>query len=98
MPIKTLNVEYYQQATGNLYEAIVIMSKRARQISAREKMELDEKLKYFEGFEEEEEFQFNEEQEAISKEFEVRPHASQRAIAEMGHDEIYYRKPEQQDG
>ncbi len=98
MPVKTLNVENYQQATGNLYEAIVIMSKRARQISAREKMELDEKLKYFEGFEEEEEFQFNEEQEAISKEYEIRAHATQRSIQEMADDEVYYRKPDQQDG
>ncbi len=98
MPVKTLNVEDYKAFTGNLYEAIVIMSKRARQISAREKMELDEKLKYFEGFEEEEEFQFNEEQEAISKEYEVMTHATQRAIQEMADDEIYYRKPDQQDG
>lgn len=98
MPVKTLNVEDYQNITGNLYESIVIMSKRARQISAREKMELDEKLKYFEGFEDEEEFQFNEEQEAISVEFEKRPHAAQRAIDEMGNDETYYRKPDSEDG
>lgn len=98
MPVKTLNVEDFQNLTGNLYESIVIMSKRARQISAREKMELDEKLKYFEGFEDEEEFQFNEEQEAISVEFEKRKHASQRAIEEMGKDETYYRKPDQKDG
>ena len=97
MPIKTLNVEDFQDITGNLYETIVIMSKRARQIAAHEKMELDEKLKYFEGFEEEEEFQFNEEQEAISKEFEIRPHATQRAIVEMENNETYYRKPDGQD-
>jgi hypothetical protein len=34
---------------SNKYEKIVVMSKRARQIAAQEKMELDEKLKYFEG-------------------------------------------------
>lgn len=95
MPIRTLNVEKLQDTTGNIYESIVILSKRSRQIAAREKMELDEKLKYFEGFEDEEEFAFNEEQERISKEFERRPHATQRSVDEMLQDKVSYRKPEQ---
>ena len=95
MPIRTLNVEKLQDTTGNIYESIVILSKRSRQIAAREKMELDEKLKHFEGFEDEEEFAFNEEQERISKEFERRPHATQRAVDEMLNDKVSYRKPEQ---
>lgn len=94
MSLKTLNVEKLQDTTGNIYESIVIMSKRARQIAAREKMELDDKLKYFEGFEDEEEFAFNEEQERISKEFEKRPHPTQRAVADMDNDKVSFRKPE----
>lgn len=94
MAIKTTNVEKLQEATGNVYEAIVILSKRARQIAAREKMELDEKLKYFEGFEDEDEFTFNEEQERISKDFERRPHATQQALKEMDDDKVYFRMPE----
>ncbi len=94
MPAKTRNVETLQEQTGNIYETIAIMAKRARQIAAREKMELDEKLKYFEGFDEEDDFAFNEEQERISKEFERREHAAQRALDEMEEGEIYYRMPE----
>lgn len=94
MAIKTTNVEKLQEATGNVYESIVILSKRARQIAAREKMELDEKLKYFEGFEDEDEFTFNEEQERISKEFEKRPHPTQQALNEMDADKVYYRMPD----
>jgi len=94
MSLKTLNVEKLQEATGNIYESIVILSKRARQIAAREKMELDEKLKYLEGFEDEEEFAFNEEQERISKDFERRPHPTQRAIVELDQDKVSFRKPE----
>jgi hypothetical protein len=97
MPIKTVDVEKVQDITGNIYESIVIMSKRSRQLSAREKMELDEKLKYFEGFEEEDEFTFNEEQERISLEYESRPHATQRAIDELENNKIAYRYPETQD-
>ena len=70
MPIKTLDIEHLKEVTGNKYELMVILGKRARQIAAQEKLELDEKLQYFEGFEDDDEFSFNEEQEQISKAFE----------------------------
>ena len=92
MPIKTLDVEKIG-GDSNKYEKIVILSKRARQIAAQEKLELDEKLKYFEGFEDEDEFTFNEEQERISKAFEVLPHATQRAVDELLDEKITYRYP-----
>ncbi len=94
MPLRALDVEKIQDITGNLYESIVIMSKRSRQIAAREKMELDEKLKYFEGFEEEDEFSFNEEQERISKEYEKLPHSGQRGVDELFESKISYRYPD----
>ena len=93
MGIKTLNLETLGDQDSNKYEKIVVLSKRARQIAAQEKMELDEKLKYFEGFEDEDEFTFNEEQERISKAFEQLPHATQRAVQEMLDDKITYRYP-----
>lgn len=92
MPIRTLDVEKIGGDT-NKYEKIVILSKRARQIAAQEKMELDEKLKYFEGFEDEDEFTFNEEQERISKAFEELPHATQRSVDELMDEKITYRYP-----
>jgi hypothetical protein len=92
MAINTLDVEKLGGET-NKYEKIVVLSKRARQIAAQEKLELDEKLKYFEGFEDEDEFTFNEEQERISKAFEELPHATQRAIDELLDDKITYRYP-----
>lgn len=97
MSVQTLDIEKLKFKTGNKYELLVILSKRARQIAAQEKLELDEKLQYFEGFEEEDEFSFNEEQENISKAFEKLPHATQRAVKEMQKDEIYYRHPDKED-
>ena len=76
MPIRTIDVENLRDVTGNKYEMIVILSKRARQVAAQEKLQLDEKLQYFEGFEDDDEFSFNEEQEQISKSFEKLPHAA----------------------
>lgn len=95
MPVQTLDIEKLGAENNNKYEMIVVMSKRARQISAQEKLELDEKLKYFEGFEEEDEFTFNEEQERISKTYEQLPHATQRAVDEMLEEKIYFRYPDQ---
>ena len=97
MPIQTLDIEKLNKDTGNQYELIAIMSKRARQIAAQEKLQLDEKLKYFEGFEDDDEFSFNEEQEKISKEFEKLPHATQRAVHEMQRGEIYFRYPQDEE-
>lgn len=94
MPIQTLDIEKLKEVTGNKYELLVILGKRARQIAAQEKLELDEKLQYFEGFEDDDEFSFNEEQEQISKAFEKLPHATSRAIAEMEAGDIYFRRPE----
>lgn len=94
MPVRTLDLDKLGEKEGNKYEKIVIMSKRARQVAAQEKLELDEKLKYFEGFEDEDEFTFNEEQERISKSFEKLPHATQRAVNEMMEEKITYRYPE----
>jgi hypothetical protein len=94
MPAKTLDVESLQAKTGNIYETLSVMSKRARQIAAKDKLELDEKLKYFEGFDDDDDFSFNEEQERISKEYEKKAHATERAIDEMMKDEVYFRRAE----
>lgn len=97
MGVTSLKLEKIQETTGNVYEGIVIMSKRARQIAAQEKMELDEKLKYFEGFEDEEEYTFNEEQERITRDYEARPHPTQRAVKELLDEKVYFRRPEGSD-
>lgn len=93
MGIRTININELKKKAKNKYEMLVIIAKRSRQIAAQEKMELDEKLQYFEGFEDDDEFAFNEEQEQISKAFEKLPHPVQRAIDEMEAGEIYFRRP-----
>jgi DNA-directed RNA polymerase subunit K/omega len=37
MPIETLNVELFEEKCENLYESIVVMAKRARQINEEER-------------------------------------------------------------
>jgi DNA-directed RNA polymerase subunit K/omega len=80
--------------TGNLYESIAIVSKRANQISAEMKEELTNKLAEFASHTDNlEEIFENREQIEISKYYERLPKPSLIAINEFLEDKIYYRNP-----
>jgi DNA-directed RNA polymerase subunit K/omega len=80
--------------TSNIYESLVIMSKRANQISNNIKEELHQKLSEFASSNDnlEEVFE-NREQIEISKYYEKLPKPSLVAIQEFLEDKIYYRNP-----
>ena len=91
----TRNVREIEAKTGNIYESIVVMSKRANQISLEIKEELSGKLAEFASHTDnlEEVFE-NREQIEISKFYERLPKPSAIAIHEFMDDKVYYRKPE----
>lgn len=94
MAIKTIDMDLLAKLTGNVFESVSILSKRSRQISRNTKNELDEKLAYFEGFEQElEDPRFQEEQARVSLEYEVKPESTEKAIDQMIEGEIYFRDP-----
>jgi len=80
--------------TENIYESLVIMSKRANQISNNIKEELHQKLSEFASSNDnlEEVFE-NREQIEISKYYEKLPKPSLVAIQEFLDDKVYYRNP-----
>ena len=84
----------FQEKTGNIYETIVVLSKRANHISAEMKEELNEKLAEFASITDnlEEVFE-NREQIEISKHYERLPKPSLIAIQEFLDDKIYHRNP-----
>ena len=78
--------------TGNIYETISILSKRANQIALAEKKELNKKLEDFKNERDTmEEVYENCEQIEISKYYERQPKPSLVAIYEFQHGEIEYR-------
>lgn len=81
--------------TGNIYESVVIMAKRANQISADVKDELSKKLAEFTSYADtlEETFE-NREQIEISKHYEKLPKPTLVAIKEFEENKIFYRKAE----
>ena len=84
--------------TGNLYESISIISKRANQISISVREELHSKLEEFASHTDSlEEIHENKEQIEISKAYERMPNPAILATAEFIDDKIYYRKNEETD-
>jgi DNA-directed RNA polymerase subunit K/omega len=96
MAIKTLDIDQLAEQTGNLYESVAIIAKRSRQVASDMKSEIDDKLSYFEGFGPEmEDVRMQEEQEAISVEYEKLPEPTETAIEEFLEDKIYHRNPDE---
>ncbi len=83
--------------TDNIYESIVIISKRANQISVDIKEELHGKLAEFATANDNlEEIFENREQIEISKHYERQPKPAMIAIDEFINDKIFYRNPEKE--
>lgn len=81
--------------TGNLYESVSIISKRARQIAAKNKEELSNKLSEFvSAVDNLEEVFENREQIEISKFYERMPKPTSVATDEFLEGKIYFRYPE----
>ena len=80
--------------TNNIYESLVIMAKRANQISNNIKEELHQKLSEFASSNDnlEEVFE-NREQIEISKHYEKMPKPSLVSVQEFLEGKIYYRNP-----
>ena len=93
----TSDVKNIAAPTGNIYESVVILYKRANQIALAEKKELNKKLEDFRNERDtmEEVFE-NKEQIEISKYYERQPKPDLVAITEFENNELFYRKA--QDG
>lgn len=90
----TRDIRRFDNTTGNIYEAVAIMSKRANQISSELKEELSSKLQEFSTQTDNlEEIFENREQIEISKFYEKLPKPSLIAVQEFLDDKIYYRNP-----
>lgn len=90
----TRDVRELDKVTDNIYESIVIISKRANQIANNMKEELHGKLAEFASSNDNlEEIFENREQIEISKHYERMPKPSLIAVDEFLHNKVYYRNP-----
>ena len=91
--VETRDVIAMKEKTGNLYESIAVISRRANQLAVTMKEELHRKLDEFTVHGDNlEEVHENKEQIEISRIYERMANASLQAINEFTDDQIYYRK------
>ncbi|MCB0762568.1 MAG: DNA-directed RNA polymerase subunit omega [Flavobacteriales bacterium] len=90
-------IDLRNRVDGNIYEAIVVLSRRANQISKGMKEELHSKLQEFASHQDNlEEIFENREQIEISKFYERLPKPHSIALQEMMEEKIYFRHPEKE--
>ena len=91
----TRNLDLMTQANSNIYETVIVVSRRANQISVEMKQELNKKLEEFASYSDnlEEVFE-NREQIEISKFYEELPKPTLIALHVLEESKIFYRNPE----
>src|ERR1035437_5065537 len=96
--VETKNLVDIKNKTGNLYESIAIVSRRANQINISLREELHNKLEEFASHTDSlEEIHENKEQIEISKAYEKMPNPAILATQEFVENKIYYRKNNEND-
>lgn len=91
----TYNRNEIDAATGNIYEAISVIAKRAEQINTDIRRELIDKLEEFATYNDSlEEIFENKEQIEVSKFYEKLPKPHSLAVKEWLDDKIYHRNTE----
>ena len=91
--VETQNLIDVKSKTGNLYESIVVIAKRANQINIAIKEELHNKLEEFASHTDSlEEIHENKEQIEISRAYERMPNPALLATGEFMEDKIYFRR------
>lgn len=100
MPIKPIDIDKLSNSAENIYEAIVVLLKRARQVNEEMKIEFNQRIemlqsRIFEPEEETEQPQTNPDQILVAKEFEQRPKPTEIAINELMGKKINYRYKEE---
>ena len=92
MPINPINLRKVEAHTKNIYEAVIIAAKRARQMNDENRLEFNTQLStIIPSIEDEFEERGNPDQERISLEFEKREKSHIRALGELIDGDISFR-------
>ncbi|MBI5401990.1 MAG: DNA-directed RNA polymerase subunit omega [Ignavibacteriae bacterium] len=91
MALETIDLAKFEKYAENLYEAVVIASKRARQINDELKMELSQRLEPVIAKETEDDTIMNQDKLNISLEFEKRPKPTLEAAKELEESKLSFR-------
>lgn len=96
MPLKTIDIEKFEENADNMYESVAVAAKRARQINDEMKMELNQRLAPVIEKETEDDTIMNQDKLEISLEFEKRDKPTNQAVNEMLNNELTFRYRDEQ--
>ena len=91
MPIKVVDLQKLEEDAQNMYEAVVIVSKRSKQINDEYKMELNQRLEPILAKETEDDSIMNQDKLNISLEFEKRDNPTNAAVNELLDKKLHFR-------
>jgi len=99
MPIKPINLEFFNEPGRNVHESIVAASKRARQINEDIKIAFNQRIEMLtvKPESETEENDVNPDQLKVSLEFEKRPKPTDVALQELMSDSIEWQYKEKEE-
>ena len=99
MSIKTIEIKELEAKAANVYEAIVVLSKRSRQINEETKIEFNQRVENLVTLptdaEEDDDIISNPDQLNVSLEFEQRQKPTEEAIDELMTDQLEHRYKEE---
>ncbi|MBN1632981.1 MAG: DNA-directed RNA polymerase subunit omega [Ignavibacteria bacterium] len=91
MNLKTVDIAEFEKFADNIYEAVAVTSKRARQINSEWEIEMNQRLAPITAKETEDDTIMNQDKMDISLEFEKRKKPTLQAIEEELKNEITFR-------
>jgi DNA-directed RNA polymerase subunit K/omega len=99
MPIKPVDLEFFNLEGKNVHESIVAASKRARQINEELKIEFNQRIEMFatKTESESEENDVNPDQLKVSLEFEKRPKPTDVALVELLSNKMHWHYKEKEE-
>lgn len=92
MKITPLEIEEVESKAGNIYEAVVVAAKRARQINDEQKLEYNQRVEpLIKTDDDSDDTVVSKDKMNISVEFETRPKPTEKGLDELLNDDLEFR-------
>ncbi len=95
--IKPVEISELEEKAGNIYEAVVVAAKRARQLNDETKMEYNQRVEPLMAKDEEEEGTVSKDKFNISVDFEKRTKPTTLALDELLNNDVKFRERNEDD-
>jgi DNA-directed RNA polymerase omega subunit len=91
MPVNPVEIEVLESKAGNIYEAVVVAAKRARQINDEHKLEYNQRVEPLTQTETDDDTMISKDKMNISVDFEKRVKPTEQALEELLDDDLEFR-------